>query len=263
MTRPDAVRLWWETEGDGPDDVLLVPGRGDSTDGFPGLVSDRLVAAGCRVIRFDPRDTGRSDDGGSTYTMSTMADDAIGVLDAAGTAVAHIVGFSMGGLILVDLAARYGSRVATATFLAAMSPDPDGGFGPRFFTSLDTELDEVDVILSGMGSPTAADRAWVTDELARSAARCPPRPDAGARHQEAAYRFGWPEHERLGDIGVPTLIVHGTDDQSLPIAHGHAFAKGIDHSVLHLIDDMGHLPSEHHWDQISQLLIEHIEAART
>lgn len=73
--------LWYEAIGVGTP-VVLVPGRGDSADIYPRRFWERLVAAGCRVIRFDPRDTGLSADGGSSYTLRDMADDDVAVLDA-------------------------------------------------------------------------------------------------------------------------------------------------------------------------------------
>ena len=111
-----------------------------------------------------------------------------------------------------------------------------------------------------MGSPTDADRAWVIGELARSAERCAPRPEAGARHQEAAFRLGRPEHEQLHHIAAPTLILHGTDDQSLPVAHARAFDRGIHTTELHLVDGMSHLPNEREWQLVARLLIDHVLA---
>ncbi len=256
-TGGDGVALWWELTGDdGPDHapvVCLIPGRGDATDVYPTMLSDALLAAGCRVLRFDPRDTGLSGDGGSTYTLSTMADDVVAILDAADVRSAHMVGFSMGGLILVDLATRVPTRVASATFLSAMSPDPDGGFGEDFFA--DTASDPVEAMLRAMGSPSPADRDAVMAEAARAARRAPARPDAGARHQEAAMRFGWPEHDALHAIHVPTVIVHGTADRRLPVAHARAFAAGIAGSSLHVVDGMGHLPTVATWQFVADRII--------
>lgn len=137
MTTTDGVDLWWEQLGNGPT-VLLIPGRGDSTDLFPKLLIDRLVGAGASVLRMDPRDTGLSGDGGDEYTLSTFADDIVAVLDAAAVSRVHTVAVSMGGMITVDLVSRFGHRVMSSTFIAAMSPDPDAGMGPDFCTSLGT-----------------------------------------------------------------------------------------------------------------------------
>lgn len=68
----DGVELWWQGCDDGPV-VLLVPGRGDSSDLDPPEFSDAPVAAGFAVLRFDLRDTGLSDDGGDGYPLADMA----------------------------------------------------------------------------------------------------------------------------------------------------------------------------------------------
>lgn len=90
-TTPDGVSIWWDAEGPGSP-VVLSPGRGDCSDVFPREFSEQLVEAGCRVVRVDPRDSGLSGNGGDAYTVSTMAEDVVGVLDAAGMEEAHFLG---------------------------------------------------------------------------------------------------------------------------------------------------------------------------
>src|SRR5690242_8470198 len=117
----DGVELWWDRAGAGPV-VLLIPGRGDSSDLYPPELTDALVAAGFAVVRFDPRDTGLSDDGGDRYRFAELADDVLAVAAAAGAGDEriHVVGLSMGGMVAVELASRYAPRVASVAFLAAM-----------------------------------------------------------------------------------------------------------------------------------------------
>jgi hypothetical protein len=145
----DGVSLWWESVGEGPP-VLLVPGRGDSTDIYPARFTDRLLAGRLRLIRYDARDTGLSGHGGSTYAMRDMADDAAAVL-----------------------------------------------------------AERLEAILRAMNDTTAEGRVWVEGELARAAQRAPARPEAAQKHQDAAFRLGWPEHEVLGTIGAPSLVMQG------------------------------------------------------
>ncbi len=254
----DGVTLWWELVGAGPS-VVLIPGRGDSSDLYPVVFSDRLVGAGFSVLRFDPRNTGRSDDGGDTDTLSTMADDVVAVLDAAGVGNAHAMGISMGGMLLVDLASRRPSRILSQVYLSAMSPDPDAGFGDDFFA--DPVVDPVDATLRAMGAPDADDRAWVEQEVARAARRAPARRAAVQRHQEAAFRGGWPEPGRLGDIGGPALVIHGTADRVLPVAHAVSLHHGIDGSDLRVLDGMGHLPTAREWDLVGDLVVDHCRRA--
>lgn len=251
LARPDGVELWWEAEGTGPP-VVLLPGRGDASDLFPRRFTDPLVGCGLQVIRLDPRDTGLSDDGGDTYRLADMADDAIAVLDAAaGIGVAaHWVGVSMGGMQLVDVATRHPDRVASLTFIGGMSPDPDAGFGEAFFDV--APEDPVEALAAFLGEVTDDDVAWVRAEVAAAAERAPSRPGASEAHMAAAMRFGWPTLDQLDDIHVPAIVAHGTEDRSLPIAHAEALANGIRGSEILVRQGMGHLPRPADWDVLAR-----------
>jgi pimeloyl-ACP methyl ester carboxylesterase len=248
------VELWWEAVGSGRP-VLLVPGRGDNADLYPSRFVDPLVAVGCRVLRYDPRDTGLSPAGTDDDTLDVFAADALSVLDAAGEASAHLVGFSMGGLILTDVVVQAPDRVRSLSFLSAASPDPEAGIGPDFFDMVGDE--PVSTFLAAMHEPSAADRAWIEGELARSEQRAPVRPEAGMRHQEASFRSEWLPLSVLADVQATTLVVHGDADRKLPLAHAEAFAS-IDGARLEVVPGMGHLPRPAQWDAIASLVVEHI-----
>ena len=251
--------LWWEVTG-APDAevVVLVPGRGDSSDLWPPEFRDALVAGGFRVLAFDPRDTGASD-ASEGYDLAAMADDVIVVLDAAGIDRAHVAGLSMGGFITIDLATRHRERFASLCFLSAMSPDPDAGFGPQFFVEGDT--DPVEAHLAAMGSPSDDDRAWVVARVEAARVRTPLRPDAVERHQAAAFRSAFPELDSLGEIDAPVLVVHGGVDQVLPVAHAETLAAGIPGARLLVLDDMGHLPTPEQWSVIADATTAHLADA--
>ncbi len=267
-TTSDGVEIWWgalggpDLDADGADaeTVVLVPGRGDSSDIWPPEFRDPLVAASFRVLVFDPRDTGRSG-ASDDYDLTAMADDVVAVLDAAGVEREQGVGLSMGGFLEVDLATRYRDRCATLVFLSAMSPDPDAGFGPQFFGTDAT--DPVEALLAAMEAPSATDRAWVTAHIARAAARTPLRLDAGDRHQAAAFRSEFPSLDRLAEIDAPALVVHGRDDQVLPVAHAEAYAAGIAGARLMLVDDMGHIPKPAQWTLVADAAVTHLSATTT
>jgi pimeloyl-ACP methyl ester carboxylesterase len=255
----DGVGLWWRIDGSGPT-VLLVPGRGNSTDVFPDDVSGALVDAGCAVLRVDPRDTGLSDDGGDAYTLATMADDLAAVIAASGAGAAHVVALSMGGMVTVDLAVRHPECVASIVFLAAMSPDPAAGMGPRFFDGLDA--DPVRGTLAAMGAASTDDERWMRERAVTAHARAPARPDAGLRHQQAALRLGWREPADLASVAAPTLVVHGSLDLVLPQAHAEALAAGVPDARLHVVEGMGHLPSRREWSVVADLVATHVASVR-
>ena len=111
----------------GEDDptVLLI---GSSMLSWPDELCERLVAGGRRVIRYDVRDTGRSEaypPGKPGYCLANLVDDAVGVLDATATKRAHVAGMSTGGWIAQLLALGHPERVATLTLIASR-PNPPG-----------------------------------------------------------------------------------------------------------------------------------------
>lgn len=252
LTRPDGVNLWYEVRS--PDDAdaptaILLPGRGDSTDVFPPEFTAELVAAGLRVIRFDPRETGLSSAGGDEYSMATMADDAAAVLDAAvGNVPAHWVGMSMAGLHLIDIATRCPERVTSLAFLSAISPDPDAGFGEHFFAEFGS--DAVSTMVDMMGEVSDTDRDWAAVRVARALERAPARPEAGSAHMAAVARSTWPTESQLTEIHAPTLVVHGTVDRTLPLDHAKALAR-IPGAELLIRKGMGHFPRPVDWAAIA------------
>lgn len=198
--------------------------------------------------------------GGDDYTVSTMAEDLVGVLDAAGVEKAHVLGLSLSGLILVDLAVRFPTRVASLCFLSAMSPDPDAGVGEQLFA--EPVEDPVDALLAAMGSPSDADRRWVAEQHEHAAQRAPLRPEAGDRHNAAAFRSDWPRLIDLSSIDHPSLVLHGEADRSLPAAHARALAAHLPHASLRLHPEMGHIPTRGQWRWVADEVITHLRSKR-
>ena len=255
VTTGDGVELWWQSEGSGPT-VLLIPGRGDPTDLFPTEFSDALVAGGRSVLRWDPRDTGLSGDGGDTYTVATIAEDSIAVLDAAGVDAAHVVGISMAGLVMSYLVSRHADRVLSLTFIAAMSPDGDAGMGEDFFGAIDLDPDDrVAGLVRAMGETTAEDRRWAAGLIAAGDRRAAHRPDAVVRHQEAAFRLDWPTVASLRSVEVPTRVFHGELDRVLPVAHAEALGAGMPTASVTIVDGMGHIPRLGDWLMIADQVV--------
>jgi pimeloyl-ACP methyl ester carboxylesterase len=104
----DGVRIAWD-EGGAGDPLLLIMGhRWSSRMWHPVL--DRLRQS-FRVVTFDNRGSGQSDQPAQGYPLAAMTGDAVRVLDAAGIESAHVFGVSMGGVIAQDLAIAHGDRV--------------------------------------------------------------------------------------------------------------------------------------------------------
>ena len=133
-TRNEDCELYYETFGSpAVPTLLLVNGLGSQCINFADAWCDKFVARGFHVIRFDNRDVGMSThfaeaptgDHGGAYSLSDMARDAIAVLDANGVERAHVMGLSMGGMIVQVLAIEHPDRLLSATSVMSDTGEPD------------------------------------------------------------------------------------------------------------------------------------------
>ena len=116
-TRNGDVEIYYESFGDPTDPtLLLINGLGSQCINYAVEWCERFVAEGYQVVRFDNRDTGLSSKlEGIDYTLADMARDAVAVLDAVGAARAHVMGVSMGGMIVQRLAIDHPDRLLSIT----------------------------------------------------------------------------------------------------------------------------------------------------
>ncbi len=249
------VELYVEAFGpvDGEPVLLLSGADAQCTRWTPALV-DPLVDAGLRVVRFDTRDCGlssklSSDDG---YTLDDLATDACRVLDGEGIEAAHLVGRSMGGMVAQVVALEHPERARSLTLLCSTP-----GLGDERLPPPDDRL--VDQMTERLFAPPPVDHvekvAWLV-ELDRLfvGTRYPFDETAATLVADADVTRCWfPETghgpavnsspsrlDRLGDIGVRTLVVHGTVDPVFPVEHGIALAEGIPGADLWLVEGLGH-----------------------
>jgi pimeloyl-ACP methyl ester carboxylesterase len=220
------------------------------------------------VIRYDARDTGRSvhyEPGKPQYGPADLVADAAGVLDAVGVARAHVVGISMGGGFAQRLVVDFPDKVASVTLI---STSPDGPGGPS-----DPKLPQMSEKLRAMFAEDAPAPDWSDREVALQRLIDDEKLYAGslpfdeqARRQllgrmidrthnlAAAMTNHWlleggaPVRSRLRQIGVPALVLHGTEDPLFPLGHGEALAGEIPGARLVLLEHAGHELPEPVWD---------------
>src|SRR5437868_5592028 len=125
----NGLNLYYDDSGVG-EPLVLIPGLSADHTVFAQSQVPCLVAAGYRCISLDNRDVGQTDSSPiADYTMRDMADDAAGLIRGLALGRAHIVGWSMGGMIAQELALNHPDCVSSLTLYAA-----DAGQNPRLRT---------------------------------------------------------------------------------------------------------------------------------
>jgi pimeloyl-ACP methyl ester carboxylesterase len=242
----DALEFYYETAGDpAAPPLLIISGLTDNGD------KCRWQTADWRddffTITFDNRGSGRSTTPPPGYTTADMADDAAAVLDALDVAAAHVFGFSLGGMVALQLALRQPERLrrlvlgctsagGTATIwpesrvtAALLDPSRSG----------DRRRDFLDGLWISLGPRTASERPDLVAELGDLAVANTQTPEGYAGQVAAALT-----HDvtgRLSEITAPTLVLHGEQDLLIPPENGRYLAAHIPGARLILYPDAGHL----------------------
>jgi pimeloyl-ACP methyl ester carboxylesterase len=266
----DKTELYVKDWGSGRPVILMHgwPLSADSWDDQAMAIAD----AGYRAIAYDRRGFGRSSQPFSGYDYNTLADDLAAVIEQTGAQDAVLVGFSMGGGEVARYMSRHGGKnVSKAALIASVVPfmlkTDDNPHG--------TPKETFDEMTKGMKEDRAKFFAGffkdfygvsllshpVSDELIANS--CNVAMTAGLKGTLAcAASFATTDFRPdLAHFKVPTLIIHGTDDKTVPIdAAGRAAAKGIANSTLIEYDGAPHGLFATHKERFTKDLLEFIRS---
>ncbi len=169
MAHNGEVQIYFESIGD-PDrpTLLLVNGLGSQCVNYSTDWCRQFSDEGFRVIRFDNRDVGLSskmDDG--NYSLSDMADDAVAVLDEVNVSLAHVMGCSLGGMIVQRLAIDHPDRLLSVTSVMSRTGEP--GYGDSSEAALELLLTPPPASSCGQhrASRRCTTRLWIEAGMAR------------------------------------------------------------------------------------------------
>ena len=268
--------IWFETFGQPTDPTLvLVNGLGSQCINYHEDWCRMFAAEGLHVVRFDNRDVGLSmrfadapvDDMGAAYHLSDMAGDVIDVLDTLGVARAHVMGVSMGGMIVQQVAVDHPDRIITMTTVMSTSGEPEYRRSTPNAERLLTEPGATDregyvrQWIEGLrewGSPEFADETRWRGEAERAFDRG--YDPAGTARQYLAIVASPPRAERLRSLTVPTLVLHGDRDTLIDQIGGQRTAELIPGARLEIIEGMGHDYPPGLWRRWTDLVVGHIRA---
>ena len=267
LAHANGIDIYYEI--DGPDDgppLLLVNGFTSQLNSWTPQFVEAIVDAGFRLVRYDNRDVGlttKSDGEPPAYTVVDMATDGISLLHELGIEAAHVVGASMGGMIVQHMAFGHPDSVLTMTSIMSTTGD----------TSITgTTPEAMELLLS----PPPADRdGYLADALkkwkvfaaeyydeARFTKRAADAYDRmyyprGSAFQMAAIIGDGDRTERLSGVRCPALVIHGAADPLVPLACGEDTARTIPGADLVVIEEMGHALPISCWPRIIDAVATH------
>ena len=241
-TKVGDIQMYYEVRGSG-EPLLLIMGLGGNAAGWEMQIP--YFSRQYQVIVFDNRGAGRSDKPEGPYTISQMADDGVGLLDALAITSAHVYGISMGGMIAQEMALRHPARMRALVLGATMAGGPDAVMaGPeviqQWASAATMPLEQA--IASGL--PFLYSDEFIArneERLVRRAlqlAHLMPPVDALQRQFAAITQFN--VYDRLQRIRVPTLVITGTDDRIVPAENSRILAERIPGAELVELKGAGH-----------------------
>jgi len=194
------INMYYEIHGDGETLVMIV-GLGTDISEWDGII--RWLAKKYKVLAFDNRGAGRTDKPDAPYSIETMAHDTAGLMQALGIEQAHILGISMGGRIALALALRQPKRVKKL-ILVSTSARSIKNWRSHFFSILSS----VTILRSKY-----------------------PQPRYAFNRQRQAY-FTYNGTDKLQELQIPTVIMHGKKDKVVPYRLAEELHAGIKGSKM-------------------------------
>lgn len=231
--RPDGCRLYYELRGPeaGPP-LILLEGRGGDIAGWRRNIPH--LATRHRLLAYDFRGNGRSDKPHGKTSMGTFVEDTVGLLDHLGADSAHAYGQSFGGMVAIEMALSHPDRVRSLVLAATHA-------GRRRAVSVGSRgrvpKDKPYLALYSEAFAREHSEHVAEDILVGSQN---PQPLHASRRQWEAVE-AWDAWDRLGEIRVPVLVLHGTEDRLVAVENAQRLAQGIPGARLVLLDGAGHV----------------------
>jgi len=253
------IQMYYEVKGEGFPLVMIngLGGNLDSWKNYYPLAEE--VSRELKLVMFDNRGAGRTDISDKEYTIKLFADDTAGLMNALRISKAHILGISMGGMIAQELVLNYPEKVAKLVLWSTCS----GG-------SNDVQSSqEVSKKLSAAGEMSQEERLRMllalcltkdfirrnpdfVELLVQRALKHPISEEGYMRQLSAVRKFN--AYDRLQQIKVPTLTLHGRKDVLIPPENGSILAEAIPNAKLVYFEKSAHMLAEEMREVINLLI---------
>ncbi|MEM2213892.1 MAG: alpha/beta hydrolase [Candidatus Nezhaarchaeales archaeon] len=235
------VNIYYEIKGEGNPLVMIMGLAGNLDWWDPKMISE--FSKHFKLILFDNRGAGRSDMGQKPFSIKLFADDTVGLMDALGISKANVLGFSMGGMIAQELVLNYPERVEKLVLCSTFCGARRGVLPPPQPVPLDDLAENPRKVMEFMAKTIFTEEfinnnPQAFEDMIQRMLKAPITKEAFIQQFYAIMQFD--THDRLPQIKVPTLIVHGKKDILLPVENATILASTIPNAKLIILEKSGH-----------------------
>lgn len=261
----DNYKIWYESTT--PKDsskgaILLFMGMATDALRWPQTFIDKLVDSGYQVIRYDYRGTGQSDWieewQENPYAVADLAKDAKAILDTLKISKAHLIGLSLGGMVAQKFAIANPDKTLSLTTLMSSGNIVDNEL-PKASNTLVIDFIKIGIkyglfanekntikmmlaakmLLRGDAEYDIDVKRTAEQVLYNLRKRNGYNPNASRQHDHVANLSVF-SYDKLKELKIPVLIIHGTNDPLVSIEHSKKLASVIPNAKTKWFNDMGH-----------------------
>ena len=269
----NGIKICYEIHGEGHP-LILVHGWGGTKEGW--LVHIDALSKHFKVITLDNRGAGKSDHPNIPYTMDMYTDDINGLLEFLNIEKTHVVGSSLGGMIVLNFILKYPERVNKLVLINTWPGFPNEQ-GPEMYKENkityfeELEKDPLNTFIKSAKSSFSREfwkmmaedpkrkffDLWSVEELIERELknRYTPQDNENAANAVKGHNVS----DRLDEIKSETLILCGAKDRIAPVSVNEKMHEKISNSTLRVIKDARHnLPLEK-TPEVNQILVDFLK----
>jgi pimeloyl-ACP methyl ester carboxylesterase len=258
------IQMYYEVKGEGFPLVMINGGNENLDCWDPRLIE--ALSKRFELILFDNRDVGRTSASDREYVdLRLCADDTAGLMNALGISKAHVLGFSLGGMIAQEVAINYPEKVSKlvlystgstwrlgpelSEFVAALERTRSTEEVVQLYRSLSIAneypgdlIEKYPSVINGFTADFVKKNPDFVDSYFERFSEHPISKEGARRQWNALKQFN--TQRRLTQIKAPTLVLHGRKDFAMPPENGEILAEGIPNARLVFFEKSGHALAE-------------------
>jgi pimeloyl-ACP methyl ester carboxylesterase len=258
------IQMYYEVKGEGFP-LVMINGGNENLDCWDPRLID-VLSNRFRLILLDNRDVGRTSASDQEYAdLRLCADDTAGLMNALGISKAHVLGFSLGGMIAQEVAINYPEKVSKLVLYSTGSTWGPGPELSEFVQALEQARSTEEVVQLYRSLPIANEypgdlfekypsviHGYTADFVKKNPdfvdsyfkrfGEHPISKEGHRRQWNAVKQFN--TQGRLKQIKAPTLVLHGRKDFAMPPRNGEILAEGIPNARLIFFEKSGHALAE-------------------